>query len=198
MAGFFPSLFAEMGARRRRLRASLGDRGQGIVEFLVLGGLFLGSLGLFVRDWMPAAAPWGFALPFVFVVGYVLIDARRQIAVRDLRARIPQQSEDLDKAEWTRLAYKIRVESDVADEKLIEAEAEFREGAGQRLEDRIAKADATVAASGYDWITLGWSFACALAGAAAFVIAWSAEPPPVQEEEIWTPPESSVSVEISP
>jgi hypothetical protein len=143
MGGFFSSLFTEMGARRRRLRAALGDRGQGIVEFLVLGGLFVGSLGLFVRDWMPAAAPWGFALPFIFVIGYGLIDARRQ--------------------------------------------AQFAN----------AEAPERVNAS-YDWIVLGWSFGCALAGAAAFVIAWSAEPPPVQEEEIWTPPESSVSVEISP
>jgi hypothetical protein len=143
MGGFFSSLFTEMGARRRRLRAALGDRGQGIVEFLVLGGLMLGSLGLFVRDWMPAAAPWGFALPFIFVIGYGLIDARRQ--------------------------------------------AQFAN----------AEAPERVNAS-YDWIVLGWSFGCALAGAAAFVIAWSAEPPPVQEEEIWTPPESSVSVEISP
>ena len=96
MGGFFSSLFTEMGARRRRLRAALGDRGQAMVEFLVLGGLLLGSLGLFVRAWMPAAAPWGFALPVVFV------------------------------------------------------------------------------------------------------IAWTAQPPPAQEEEIWTPPESSVSVDISP
>lgn len=143
MGGFFSSLFAEMGARRRRLRAALGERGQALVEFLVLGGLMIGSLGLLVRDWMPAAAPWGFALPAVFMIGYVLIEFRRQ----------------------SQLA--------------------------------IAQAPERMNAS-YDWITLGWSFGCALAGAAAFVIAWSAEPPPVQDEEIWTPPESSVSVEISP
>jgi hypothetical protein len=143
MGGFFPSLFAEMGARRRRLRAALGDRGQGIVEFLVLGGLAIGSLGLFVRDWMPAAAPWGFAIPLVFLIGFLLIDQRRQATL----------------------------------------------AAGQPPEQ--------VSAS-YDWIALLWSFGCALAGAAAFVIAWSAEPPPVQEEEIWTPPENSVPVEISP
>lgn len=143
MGGFLSSLFAEVGARRRRLRAALGDRGQGIVEFLVLGGLFVGSLGLFVRGWMPAAAPWGFALPFVFLIGYILIDARRQAGLA--RTQAP---------------------------------------------DRVN--------ASYDWIALGWSFGCALAGAAAFVIAWSAEPAPVQEEEIWTPPESSVSVDISP
>jgi hypothetical protein len=143
MGGFLSSLFAEMGARRRRLRAALGDRGQGIVEFLVLGGLMLGSLGLFVRDWMPAAAPWGFALPFIFAIGFLLIDGRRQAELA--RTQAPER----------------------------------------------------VNAS-YDWIVLLWSFGCALAGAAAFVIAWSAEPAPVQQEEIWTPPESSVSVEISP
>lgn len=132
-----------MGARRRRLRASLGDRGQGLVEFLVLGGLMVGSLGLFVREWMPAAAPWGFALPFVFLAGYALIDARRQAQLA--RAEAPERVN-----------------------------------------------------TSYDWIALLWSFGCALAGAAAFVIAWSAQPLAPQEEEIWTPPESSVSVDISP
>jgi hypothetical protein len=141
MGGFFSSLFAEMGSRRRRLRAALGDRGQALLEFLVLGGLLVGSLGLFVRAWMPAAAPWGFALPFVFVIGFALIEVRRQ-------------------------------------------------GDRTRDAERVSQF--------YDWIVLGWSFACALAGAAAFVIAWSAQPPAPHEEEIWTPPESSVPVDISP
>ncbi len=70
MGGFFSSLLAEAGARRRRLRAALGDRGQAIVEFLVLSGLALGSIGLFVREWMVDAAPRGFAIPVVFVLGY--------------------------------------------------------------------------------------------------------------------------------
>jgi hypothetical protein len=126
------------------LRASLGDRGQGIAEFLVLGGLAIGSIGLFVREWMPSAAPWGFALPFVFLVGYGLIEYRRQAAA----ARVG--------------------------------------------------ADAEALGAGYDWIALLWSFGCALAGAAAFVIAWSAEPPPAPQEDIWTPPENSVSVDMSP
>lgn len=82
MPGFFASMFAEMGARRRRLRSALGDRGQGVAEFLVLAGLMIGSLGLFARPWMAAAAPWGFAIPFVFLAGYLLIDARRQAAAR--------------------------------------------------------------------------------------------------------------------
>lgn len=141
--GFVSNLFSEMGARRRRLRASLGDRGQAILEFLVMGGLALGSLGLFVREWMPGAAPWGFALPFVFVIGFVLIDARRQ-------------------------------------------QAAARSGEPERVSQT------------YDWIALLWSFGCALAGAAAFVIAFSAEPPAPPEEDVWTPPESAVSVDIPP
>lgn len=140
MGGFFASLFSEMGARRRRLRAVLGDRGQGLVEFLVLGGLAIGSLGLFVREWMLAAAPWGFAIPVVFLVGFLLIDARRQATL-----------------------------------------------AGSDSPERVSQS--------YDWIVLGWCFGCALAGAAAFVIAYSAEP---HVEEEWTPPESAVSVDISP
>lgn len=131
-------MFEEMGARRRRLRASLGDRGQALVEFLVLSGLALGSLGLFVRPWMPAAAPWGFWLPFVFLAGYLLIDARRQIA-------------------------------------------------------QARAADAERTAAGYDWMALLWSFGCALAGAAAFVIALSAKP-----TEEWIPPENTPTVEIVP
>ncbi len=142
MCGFFSSLFSEMGARRRRLRGALGDRGQAFAEFLVLGGLAIGSLGLFVRPWMPAAAPWGFWLPLVFLIGFLLIEARRQAA----RAAAPES------------------------------------GGGP----------------GYDWAALLWSFGCALAGAAAFVIAWSAAPPAPPQEHIWAPPESAVSVDISP
>lgn len=141
MGDFFSAMFAEMGARRRRLRASLGDRGQAITEFLVLGGLAVGSLGLFLRPYMPGVAPWGFALPFVFVIGFLLLEARRQASIA-------------------------------------------RGG------------DAAKVNTNYDWATLLWSFGCALAGAAAFVIAFSSAPPAPEEE--WAPPESAVSVDMSP
>jgi hypothetical protein len=91
---------------------------------------------------MPDAAPWGFWLPLVFVVGYFLIEARRQAA-------------------------------------------QARTG------------DADKVSGGYDWVALLWSFGCALTGAAAFVIALGAELPPAPED-VWTPPENSVSVDISP
>lgn len=143
MSGFFSAMFVEMGARRRRLRAALGDRGQGLAEFLLLGGLLIGSLGLFVRPWMPAAAPWGFAIPVVFLAGYALIEARRQSAA-------------------------------------------MREGV---TPERLA--------STYDWGVLLWCLACMLAGAAAFIIAWGAAPV-VVEEEVWTPPEGSIILEMTP
>ena len=143
MGEFLSSLIAEMGARRRRLSATLGDRGRALAEFLVLGGLFVGSAGLYARPWMPAAAPWGLWLPPIFLVGFLLLELRRQ---GELRAR--------------------------------------------QAPERVA--------SLYDWATFLWSFGCALGGAAAFVIAWSAQPAQPPTEDVWTPPENSVSVEISP
>lgn len=122
----------------------MGDRGQGIIEFLVLGGLVLGSLGLLIEPWMPGAAPWGFAIPIVFVVGFLLIELRRQAAP-------PQTDSDGKSAPKT-----------------------------------------------YDWLVVLWSLGCALAGAAAFVIAWSAQPAPLHEDENWRPPANAVPVDISP
>lgn len=141
MSTFFSALFSEMGARRRRLREAFGDRGQALVEFLVLGGLLTGSVGLFVRPWMPAAAPWGFALPFLFLAGFFLIELRRQAALK-------------------------------------------RGVAAEAVSVR------------YDWVAFLWSFACAFAGAAAFVIAWGAAPPPL--DDVWTPPQGAVDTELSP
>lgn len=78
-------MMAEMGARRRRLREVLGNYGQGLAEFLVMGGLLAGSLGLFFMSWGPEAAPWGFAVPFVFIAGFLLIEWRRQRAVDSIQ-----------------------------------------------------------------------------------------------------------------
>lgn len=136
-------MFSEMGARRRRLRGAFGDRGQGVFEFLIMGGLLLGSLGLVVREWMPAAAPWGFGVPFVFLIGYVLIDGRRQAALA--------RGDDAEKVSQT-----------------------------------------------YDWGALWWSLGCSLLGVAAFVIALTSAPPAPPPEDVWTPPESAIPVDISP
>jgi hypothetical protein len=155
MGSFFQAMFNEMGARRRRLRSALGERGQPLIELLVLGGLVFGSLGLFLGDWMPGAAPWGFAVPLVFLVGYLLIEGRRQ---RSLAA--------------------------------AEAEHEAAPAVdddGRTAMDRMA--------IGHDWLVVLWSMSCALLGAAAFAIAWTARPV-AHEEPVWTPPESTVSVDI--
>jgi len=173
MGSFFSSLFAEMGARRRRLRAALGDRGQAISEFLVLSGLLTGSLGLFLRPWMPAAAPWGFWVPLAFIGGYLLIEARRQAAAA---AAAKAHSAAVEVAQAVAAGERSDM-PEVVDED------------GRTVVDRVALS--------YDWIALGWSFACALLGVAAFVIAWSAAPP-LEDPSDWTPPESAVSVDISP
>lgn len=142
MAGFFTNLLDELGERRRRLRKSLGDRGQALASFVILAGLIMGSLGLYLRPWMIGIASWGFFVPAVFVVGYLLIEWRRQATL-------------------------------------------------------ASGADAEKTATTYDWTSRLFSLACALAGAAAFVIAFTSEPPAPQIEE-WTPPEGAVSVDISP
>lgn len=81
MNGFWAAMFAEVGPRRKRMRESLGDWGEGLSGFVLLGGLVVGSLGLFARPWMLGIAPWGMAMPFVWGAGYALIDWRRQAAI---------------------------------------------------------------------------------------------------------------------
>jgi|CXWL01.1.fsa_nt_gi hypothetical protein len=147
MTGFFSAMLSEIAARRRRMRKFFGDRSHSVSEFLLMGGVVIGSLGLLVRPWMPPAAPWGFALPFLLVLGHLALEWRRQ--------RQPA----IDPA--------------------LYADRDDDEGHPG------------------DWIPFLWSLACAVGGAAAFVIAWSAQPAPV-EEEVWTPPVGSVGSTIVP
>lgn len=197
MAGFFTNLFDELGERRRRLRKSLGDRGQALASFAILAGLMLGSLGLYLRPWMIDVAAWGFAVPVVFLVGYLLIEWRRQIAVQQYKARLPALNAEMDAQELASLRQAMREDPDFDPEDVVEVEERFRADAQRRASERMDQANATVAASGYDWTARLFAFACALAGAAAFVIAFTSEPPAPQIEE-WTPPDSAVSVDISP
>jgi hypothetical protein len=91
---------------------------------------------------MIRTAPWGLAVPLAFVIGFLIIDARRQAQLR-------------------------------------------------------ANADDAKTGSRYDWIVLLWSFACALLGVAAFVLAWTAQPHVAPHEE-WQPPREAVDVDIAP
>lgn len=196
MSGFFSSLVAEMGARRKRQRAAFGDRGQALTEFLVLGGLVMGSLGLLAGAWMPAAAPWGFALPFVFVAGFLLIEARRQAALADFVRRLPERNADMDAQEWARQDAELRANerSAVFQE---QAKAKFESEAETRRQYRADNASLIIAPK-YDWAVLLWGFACALAGAAAFVIAWTAQPVETPVDDGWRPPEGAISSDIVP
>ncbi|MBL8551724.1 MAG: hypothetical protein JNJ73_17180 [Hyphomonadaceae bacterium] len=100
MTGYLPSLLEELAARRKRLRDRLGDRGQGLFEMLILGGLVAGSLGLLLSPRLAAAAPWGFAMPLFFLAGYALLDARRQGALA--RGAPPERVQKLH--DWLALA----------------------------------------------------------------------------------------------
>jgi hypothetical protein len=131
----------ELGQRRRRMRALLGDQGASMAEFFIMAGILAGSLGLLVAPWMPLAAPWGYAVPVVFTVGFILIEFFRQ--------------------------------------------AEARAG---RDAERLAVR--------YDWFAQCFAFACAFAGAAAFVMALGAEPQP-EAPEGWTPPADAIPAEIA-
>ena len=167
------------------------------MEFLVLGGLVIGSLGLFLRPWMPAVAPWGFAIPLVFIVGVFLIEARRQIAVRTYRARGPEANVAEDRLELDALLKKLKREDGFDDEDLAKAKTKFDEGASARWQARTDNADTQIALARYDRFALLWSFGCALAGAAAFVIAFTSAPPSAPEED-WVPPRNAVVIEMDP
>ncbi len=196
---FFPAMIAEMGARRKRLRAAFGDRAQSLTEFLVLSGLIVGSLGLLIAPWMPSAAPWGFALPFAFLAGYVLVEVRRQRAVERRRAYIAEHDAEMDEAELNRFRRTVLEGKDplFRADQLSMAEDDFHKNVAARRQARLAGAAADVAAN-YDWAIFIWSMACAVAGAAAFFIAWQARPAPPAEPNSWTPPENSVSVDLQP
>lgn len=72
---FSSDLYDEFVARRRRLTKRLGALLGGIVEFALMGGLFLGVLAVFL------GRPWG-ALPIIaWAIGYYLLDRRRQKAL---------------------------------------------------------------------------------------------------------------------
>jgi hypothetical protein len=82
MSSFFETFIHEALARRRRIATTVGPLAQGIFDLALLAGVVLGSLGLFMRPWMAAAAPWGFGLPVVALAGHFLLEARRQQSER--------------------------------------------------------------------------------------------------------------------
>ena len=75
---FLASLFSELGKRRGRIRKWMGDRPEAILEFSLLSGFVLGTLGLYLKPGMADLAPWGFLAPPIFLIGYPILDWRRQ------------------------------------------------------------------------------------------------------------------------
>lgn len=175
----------------------MGDRGQGVIEFLTLGGLVAGSLGLLLGSWMPAAAPWGFALPVVFAIGFALLERRRQVALASALRRVSDSNEGLDQQELSELLAEFRSNPDQNGEILASAEANFRANTAARWQQRADAASFNVSRNN-DWLVVLWSLGCALAGAAAFVIGWSAQPALHHADETWSPPSNTVPVDISP
>jgi hypothetical protein len=68
-------LLDELAARRRRMAKRFSPLLGGLLEFFLLGGLVLGVAAAFL------GMPWG-VLPLIgWVVGYVILDRRRQAAL---------------------------------------------------------------------------------------------------------------------
>ena len=184
MGGFLSRMLEEMGARRRRLRQQFGERGQGLVEFATFGGLALGSLGLLLAPWMPAAAPWGFALPVVFLLGFVLIERRRQRQAAFGGIEVSEAAKEDEEVELRNTLRKKQIDDPTfTDVDSAQFETQFR---AERRQSRLAVRT--------DWTVLLWSLACAVAGVAAFVIAWTARP--AGPEDNWQPPASAIDSEI--
>jgi hypothetical protein len=81
MGEFLSAFIDEALARRRRIASTIGPLAQGLFDLALLGGVVIGSLGLFSFPWMPEAAPWGFAIPVIYLAGHLLLDARRQASL---------------------------------------------------------------------------------------------------------------------
>jgi hypothetical protein len=76
MGAFLSSLFSEFAARRARLHAAFGDRTASLVEFLLFGGVIMGCLAAVLGE-MRGLGPL-----VALILGYVLLDASRQRALR--------------------------------------------------------------------------------------------------------------------
>lgn len=191
MNDFISNMFEEMAARRRRLRESFGDRGQSLVEFLVFGGIVTGSLGLLIGPWMVSAAPWGFAIPPVFLAGYMLIERWRQRQVANEAPVLSPADQEAEEDALRRMLREARADDpSFSDEDRRALEERFRVSALERRRLRVGVRT--------DWAALLWGLACAIAGVAAFVIAWGARPaPPPAVDDEWRPPASAVDSDMT-
>jgi hypothetical protein len=80
--GFWGTWGAELTAQRMNLRKRLNESRASLIEFGLLGCLILGSVGLLVPERGFAVAPWGVAIPFVYMVGMIVAELIRQRALK--------------------------------------------------------------------------------------------------------------------
>lgn len=80
--GFLAAWGAELTAQRMQLRKRLNESRASLIEFGLLTCLLLGSLGLVVPERGFAVAPWGVAIPFVYLAAMLVVEVLRQRAVK--------------------------------------------------------------------------------------------------------------------
>jgi hypothetical protein len=73
---FFSDMFEELAERRRRLHKAVRAFTAGLLEFAFIGGLFVSLLAIPLGSLLGALPPIG------FVIGYWLLERRRQIALK--------------------------------------------------------------------------------------------------------------------
>lgn len=79
---FLSTWLSELGQQRMNLRKRLNESRASLIEFGQLACLMLGSLGLLVPERGFAVAPWGFAIPIVYLVAMVGVEIVRQRAIK--------------------------------------------------------------------------------------------------------------------
>lgn len=89
---FLSSTFEELGARRKRLHVRFKPLVAGLIEFALLSGLVLSVAAVFLGRW------YGALPPLAFLIGYLLLEQRRQGALA------AGQAEDTVRPRFDRLA----------------------------------------------------------------------------------------------
>jgi hypothetical protein len=79
---FFGTWISELGRQRMNLRKRLNESRASLIEFGLLTCLMLGSIGLLVPERGFAAAPWGVAIPIMYLAAMAVVEIVRQRAIK--------------------------------------------------------------------------------------------------------------------
>jgi hypothetical protein len=77
---FFSQMFEELAERRLRLHKAVRAFTAGLIEFAIVGGLFVSLLAI------PLGNVFGVLPPLIFFAGYLLLERRRQAALKAVQA----------------------------------------------------------------------------------------------------------------